>query len=259
EPPLAHLDAAGCPLLGADRRRRCRAVGAGARPSRQADHDRRARGAPARAAGQVDVDHARRFLARPHRGGAETPRQAAADRGRGGGRRADADARRRRADRGARNVTGNVMRTILVTGFGPFPRAPFNPTAALAARPAAGGRGRGIRCVAHVFETSYAAVDRDLPALLAAHRPDVVVMFGLAGRRTKVSIETFARNRSRVWFPDATGVMPARSAIALGAPASRRGRAPFTRMLAAARATRVPTTLSSDAGSDLCNYVSWRR
>jgi pyroglutamyl-peptidase len=52
--------------------------------------------------------------------------------------------------------------------------------------------------------------------------------------------------------------MPQRSAIAPGAPARVRGRAPFMRLVAAARATRVRTVLSHDAGSYLCNYVYWR-
>jgi len=151
-----------------------------------------------------------------------------------------------------------VMRTILVTGFGPFPRAPFNPTAALVRRLARAALRNGIHCVAHVFATSYAAIDRELPALLATHRPDAIVMFGLAGGRNSLSIETVARNRRNVWFPDAAGSAPPRSAIALGAAASRRGRAPFMRLLAAARATRVATALSRDAGNYLCNYVYGR-
>jgi len=149
------------------------------------------------------------------------------------------------------------MRTILVTGFGPFPRAPFNPTAALVRRLARAARRSGINCVAHVFATSYAAVDRELPAVLATHRPDAIVMFGLAGGRKSLSIETVARNRRIVWFPDAAGAAPPRSAIALGAPSSRRGRAPFMQLLAAARSTRVATALSRDAGNYLCNYLYW--
>jgi pyroglutamyl-peptidase len=37
-----------------------------------------------------------------------------------------------------------------------------------------------------------------------------------------------------------------------------RGRVPFAKLLAAARATRVKTIFSRDAGSYLCNYVYWR-
>ena len=147
---------------------------------------------------------------------------------------------------------------ILVTGFGPFPRAPVNPTVALVARLARAAHRRGIDCVSHVFDTSYAAVDRELPALIAAHRPDAIVMFGLAAGRKGVSIETFARNRANPWFPDAARATPPRGAIAPGASGHVRGRAPFMRLIAAARATRVRTALSRDAGSYLCNYVYWR-
>ncbi|HUI94710.1 MAG TPA: pyroglutamyl-peptidase I [Xanthobacteraceae bacterium] len=147
---------------------------------------------------------------------------------------------------------------ILVTGFGPFPRAPVNPTVALVARLARTARRHGIDCVTHVFDTSYAAVDRELPALIAAHRPDAIVMFGLAAGRKSVSVEAFARNRANSWFPDAARATPQRGVIAPGGPARRRGRAPLMRLVAAARATRVRTGLSRDAGSYLCNYVYWR-
>jgi pyroglutamyl-peptidase len=150
------------------------------------------------------------------------------------------------------------MTTILVTGFGRFPGAPTNPTTAIATQLARAGRRRGLNCVAHVFATTYAAVDRELPALIAAHRPDAILMFGLAARRRHVSIEVFARNRMSTWFPDAAGVAPPHAAIAIGAGASVRGRVPFAKLLAAARATRVKTIFSRDAGNYLCNYVYWR-
>lgn len=150
------------------------------------------------------------------------------------------------------------MTRILVTGFGRFPGAPTNPTTAIATRLAGAARRRGIDCVAHVFATTYASVDRDLPALIATHRPDAILMLGLAGRRRHVSIELLARNRVSIWFPDAAGVVPPRAAIAAGAGASVRGRVPFAKLLAAARATRVKTIFSRDAGNYLCNYVYWR-
>src|SRR5260370_1359611 len=77
-----------------------------------------------------------------------------------------------------------MARTVLITGFGPFPGAPFNPTAALAKslaqrrRPALSGIDR----IAHVFPTSYAAVERELPDLIDRHPPDLVPLFGLAPR-----------------------------------------------------------------------------
>src|SRR5262245_56296470 len=202
----------------------------------------------------MDVGDARRGLARPHRVGRKAQGEAAADRGRGGGRRAHAGARGRRAARRA----GHGMTRVLITGFSPFPGAPVNPTAALATRLARAGRRRGLDCIAHVFATTYAAVDRELPMLIAAHRPDAILMLGLAARRAHVSIEVFARNRASTWFPDAGGVVAPRRAIAAGASAATRGRAEFSRLLAAARAARVKTLLSRDAGNYVCNYVYWR-
>jgi len=153
-----------------------------------------------------------------------------------------------------------VTLTVLLTGFGPFPGAPVNPTAALVRRLARNRRAAGadVRRIAHVFATRYDAVDRELPALIARHRPDAVVMFGLAARRRHVSIETLARNRRSLRFPDAGGRVATRAAIDAGGGALRRGRAPMRKLLAAARGARVDARLSRDAGRYVCNYVYWR-
>ncbi|HEX3504760.1 MAG TPA: pyroglutamyl-peptidase I [Xanthobacteraceae bacterium] len=147
---------------------------------------------------------------------------------------------------------------VLITGFGPFPGAPFNPSARLVKallrrrRPALDGLEIGT----HVFATSYAAVDRELPKLLA-QQPDVVLLFGVAGRRRHLCIETRARNAVSLLFPDADRRKLPQGIIALGSPMSRKGDAPFMRLLAAARG-RFPARLSRDAGTYLCNYVYWQ-
>jgi pyroglutamyl-peptidase len=147
--------------------------------------------------------------------------------------------------------------TILVTGFGPFPGAAFNPTGRLVIellrrrRPALAGS----RLIGHVFRTSYAAVDAELPDLIARHRPHVLLMFGLAARTPYLRIETRARNRRSLLFADVAGHLPATAAIRPGAGATLAGRAPFARLLTTARAARVPVRLSCDAGRYLCNYA----
>lgn len=150
--------------------------------------------------------------------------------------------------------------TVLITGFGPFPGAPFNPSGPLAQalarrrRPALAE----ARRIAHVFPTSYAAVDRELPELLARHRPDIVLMLGLAARTPFVRIESRARNARSVLFADAEGRLPAARAIVPGGPSSLRPDLPGARLLVAARPARVDTRLSRDAGRYLCNYAYWR-
>ena len=150
------------------------------------------------------------------------------------------------------------MRVLLI-GFGPFPGAPFNPSAALVKtlarrrRPALAE----IVCTTHVFATAYAAVDHDLPRLLAL-KPDVILMFGLAGRRRQLCIETRARNAVSVLFPDASGYRPQCGVIVRDGEAALPGAAPFADLLGALRGHRVPARLSRDAGRYLCNYAYWR-
>lgn len=149
--------------------------------------------------------------------------------------------------------------TILLTGFGPFPGAPFNPTGALVAvlarRPHAHA---GVRRVAHVFATSYETVDRELPALIAREQPAALVMFGLARRTKHLRIETSARNVLSRIRTDVAGRLPAAGTIAPDGPPTLALPAPARHFLAAARSTGMTATLSHDAGSYLCNYLCWR-
>ena len=150
--------------------------------------------------------------------------------------------------------------TLLIAGFGRFPGAPTNPSGTLARLLARRRRiaFEDVARVAHVFRTSYAAVDRDLPKLIEEHQPDAIVLFGLAGRTKYVRIELMARNATSLLFPDVDGVVPPQSRIDPRAPSRRSGAAPFARLLSAARMTRVSTRFSRDAGRYLCNYAYWR-
>jgi pyroglutamyl-peptidase len=148
---------------------------------------------------------------------------------------------------------------VVLTGFGPFPGTPVNPSAVLAKalarrrRPALAN----VVCISHVFATAYAAVDRELPKLIA-NAPDIVLMFGVATRRRQFCIETRARNALSALHPDTRGYRPSRTVIASGGPRARRGGAPYSRLLSAARTGGFPARLSRDAGRYVCNYVYWR-
>ena len=150
------------------------------------------------------------------------------------------------------------MRVFLI-GFGPFPGAPFNPSAVLVEalaqrrRPAFANLDR----TAHVLATTYAAVDRDLAALFA-DKPDIVLIFGLASRRRALCIETQAHNAVSPLFPDASGQRPKRGDILPGGAPALRGAAPFADLLGALRGSPLPARLSSDAGRYLCNYAYWQ-
>lgn len=152
------------------------------------------------------------------------------------------------------------MTDVLITGFGPFPGMPRNPSGTIATqlaklrRPAL----QHVSRASHLFPTSYAAVDRDLSKLIAKHRPKILIMFGVAGRTKFMRVETIARNRQSVLHPDVMGLTPRTLATTGKAPSQRRGRAPFVRLQHAARTTGVNARLSRDAGAYICNYVYWR-
>jgi pyroglutamyl-peptidase len=148
---------------------------------------------------------------------------------------------------------------VLVTGFGPFPGAPSNPTQQLVTRLARLRRPAtaALRLVTHVLPTSYAAVDQQLAGLINKHQPDAIVMFGVAGRSKAIRIETLARNRTTRVYPDIDRKKPRHASIKPG-EGTRRGRAPFIRLAAAVRASGLPVRLSRDAGTYLCNYGYWR-
>jgi len=148
---------------------------------------------------------------------------------------------------------------ILVTGFGPFPGAPFNPTEPLLARllqlrrPALGD----VELSGHIFPVTYKDVDRQLPDLLARHRPHALLMFGLASRTPHVRIETRARNAITTLWPDAGHTRVRKGSISPSADALMFG--PHTaRLLRAAKGSGIDARASRNAGSYLCNYLSWR-
>lgn len=148
---------------------------------------------------------------------------------------------------------------ILLTGFGPFPGAPFNPTMPLVKRLSELRRPAldNVDISSHIFHVTYNTVDRELPELIAERRPHAVLMFGLAGRTSYLRVETRARNAVTTTFPDADRNVARKGTIVAGAAAIPFG--PHTeRLLRAALATGIDARPSRDAGSYLCNYLSWR-
>ena len=147
---------------------------------------------------------------------------------------------------------------ILITGFGPFPGAPCNPTQPLVARllrlrrPAFSD----VELSGHIFPVTYSAVDRELPELVAKHRSQALLMFGLANRTPYLRIETRARNAVTMLWPDADHARLRKGSIAGKADAMMFG--PHTaKLLRAADATGIARGPRIDAGSYLCNYLSW--
>lgn len=143
---------------------------------------------------------------------------------------------------------------LLVTGFGPFPRMPRNPSAGLAIAVAASPRLRlaGISAEAAVLTTAYAALAGELDPLLAA-KPDVVLLIGVAGRAAKVRIEGRATSRRSTLFPDIHGDVPGRPAARASDEPARRTGVNVDAAVSNLRRRGLPARHSRDAGRYLCN------
>lgn len=144
------------------------------------------------------------------------------------------------------------MRAVLVTGFGPFPGMPANPSAALARAVGAALRRRaGPEARVLVLRTAYAAIPGTLrPAL--AEAPAAVLMLGVATRARRVRVEVCARNRASRLLPDAAGRPAARLDLDPWGPPARRSPA-AAEALAVLRRHGLDARLSNDAGRYLCN------
>src|SRR3712207_4154896 len=115
---------------------------------------------------------------------------------------------------------------LLVTGFGPFPGIPKNPSEVAARTLDRDPRWRrvGIEVESLALSTTYAAVATELLPALARSRPDALLMIGVAGRARDMRVETRGLNRASILLPDAAKVRPARLALD-HAPLARLSRA----------------------------------
>lgn len=148
---------------------------------------------------------------------------------------------------------------LLLTGFGPFPGIPRNPSATLVKALSRDPRllRAGISARPALIATTYAAADATIPALVQEVQPDAVLMFGVASRRRHLSVEAQARNRLSLLHPDAAGKRPARLVLAPDRPAALPARAPLRQIVTEGQRAGHATRLSRTAGAYLCNYSYW--
>ncbi|WP_246688311.1 peptidase C15 [Methylobacterium sp. WL120] len=148
---------------------------------------------------------------------------------------------------------------LLITGFGPFPGMPRNPSAALARRLERSSRlrlalGRALRV--RVLDTTYDAVGTQLvPELTQA--PAAVLMLGVASRAKRIRVEARACNRASRFYPDASGRPSASLTLDPAEPAARHA-VVAPQALAILRRHGLAVVGSRDAGRYLCNASYFR-
>lgn len=144
--------------------------------------------------------------------------------------------------------------TVFVTGFEPFGGETINPSWE-AAHALDGERLGGTVFAARRLPC---VVDDAGPVLIDAIEelnPALVLCLGLAGGRTDVSIERVAINIVDARIPDNAGRQPVDEPVVAGAPAAYFSTLPIKAMLRALHDDGIPASISSTAGTYVCNAV----
>jgi pyroglutamyl-peptidase len=143
---------------------------------------------------------------------------------------------------------------VLVTGFEPFERDPVNPSWEVA-KALNGSMYDGA--TAHAVQLPCAfgrAIDR-LDEALVQWQPQLVLVLGLAGGRSEVSLERVAINRDDARIADNAGQQPIDTPVVDGAPAAYFSTLPIKAIVRELCAAGLPSAVSNTAGTFVCNHV----
>lgn len=146
------------------------------------------------------------------------------------------------------------MARLLVTGFAPFLGHAVNPTAWLAERlngtMVAGATITGMR-----LPVTFTGAVPALRGAVAAHRPDAVIMFGLAYETDLIRPERLALNLDDATAPDNDGMIRRNQPIDAAGPMGYWSSLPLDAIIDDLEAGGFPVKISRDAGGYICNHL----
>lgn len=146
------------------------------------------------------------------------------------------------------------MTIVLLTGFEPFGGETVNPSwqavTALARRGLA-----EVNLRTALLPCVYGAASAALLAAVDAHDPAVVIGVGQAGGRSAITPERIAINIDDSPVSDNAGHRPAERPVVAGGPLAYPSGLPVRAIAAAVRDQGIPATVSTTAGTYVCNHV----
>lgn len=150
--------------------------------------------------------------------------------------------------------TAAARAPVLITGFDAFGGDAVNPSWLVAERL---GESAILErpVVAAQLPTQFDVSLQRLRALLAAHRPALVICLGYAANRSALSLERVAINVNDARIPDNAGWQPIDTPVVAGAPAAYFTRLPIKAMRAAIQEAGIAVEVSQTAGTFVCNHV----
>jgi pyroglutamyl-peptidase len=146
------------------------------------------------------------------------------------------------------------MTTVLLTGFEPFGTDAVNPSGDAVRAVAARWTGPQD-LVVDVLPVTFGGSAARLSTLLAEHDPDIVICAGLAGGRSRISVERVGVNLIDARIPDNDGDQPVDVPSLPDGPAAVFASLPVKAIVRDASALGIPIETSLTAGSYVCNHV----
>jgi pyroglutamyl-peptidase len=141
------------------------------------------------------------------------------------------------------------MTKVLLTGFEPFGKATLNPSGEIVKQIS------GDNIVTAILPVAYTQSAERLLALIAEHKPDVVICLGQAEGRTHISPERIAINLDDARLTDNEGLIRNDVPIIAGGPVAYESTLPIKDIVKAINDAGIPATVSLSAGAFLCNHV----
>ncbi|MBM6700386.1 pyroglutamyl-peptidase I [Bifidobacterium pullorum subsp. saeculare] len=148
---------------------------------------------------------------------------------------------------------------VLISGFDPYDGIDANPARevprALAADGVDGPDGTRIDVSAITLPVSFANSWPTLRGAIEERRPDIVIAMGLKHSARGVMMERCATNLMDAHRPDADNARPRLEPIDPDGPAAYWTRLPIGAIIKAFARDGIPATMSSDAGTFVCNTL----
>lgn len=147
---------------------------------------------------------------------------------------------------------------LLLTAFDPFGGEATNPSGELLAKlDLERLRQEGLEVDRLVVPTVFGKSAKALIRALESAHYDAVLCLGQAGGRTALSLERVAINLMEARIADNEGQRPVDEAVVEGGPVAYFSTLPLKSMLQEMRRVGVPATLSTTAGTFVCNQLMY--
>lgn len=144
---------------------------------------------------------------------------------------------------------------ILLTGFEPFGGDSVNASWLAVQRAAELLRAEGQRVVPVELPCVFGESAKLLDEAIGEYRPKVVLSVGLAGGRSRLSLERVAINCDDARIPDNKGQRPIDQEVVPGGPAAYFSTLPIKAALRNLQIEGIGAEVSQTAGTYVCNHV----